>query len=145
MVSIRPLARLIENTNGKLTEITIHYTTYDRDDITYNDNNNIIIQNICKKCPILEYLKLPLIARYVLELEKLLINCQYLKGLHIIIMIDDIGNLFKILARSSPNSLFKFKFDLFYQEVEIESLKLFFDNWKGRHPMWLQFKYICMF
>ncbi|GBC13315.2 hypothetical protein GLOIN_2v1879650 [Rhizophagus irregularis DAOM 181602=DAOM 197198] len=121
-VSIKPLARLIENTSGYLTEFTIN----NEGDNTLN--NRIIIQAICKN---LKYLKLSLRSANILELEKLLINCQYLEGLYIL-KIDaiDWGNLFEILAKSSPSSLFKFKFCFSCTKVEIESLKLFFDNWK---------------
>ncbi|PKY39468.1 hypothetical protein RhiirA4_452660 [Rhizophagus irregularis] len=88
-VSVKPLARLIENTSGLGGNIL---------------NNRIIIQAICKKCPNLKYLKLSLRSANILELEKLLINCQYLEGLYIL-KIDaiDWGNLFEILAKSSPN------------------------------------------
>uniref|UniRef100_U9TZP7 Uncharacterized protein n=1 Tax=Rhizophagus irregularis (strain DAOM 181602 / DAOM 197198 / MUCL 43194) TaxID=747089 RepID=U9TZP7_RHIID len=94
-VSIKPLARLIENTSGYLTEFTIN----NEGDNTLN--NRIIIQAICKN---LKYLKLSLRSANILELEKLLINCQYLEGLYIL-KIDaiDWGNLFEILAKSSPN------------------------------------------
>ncbi|CAB5214969.1 unnamed protein product [Rhizophagus irregularis] len=121
-VSIKPLARLIENTSGYLTEFTIN------NEGGNTLNNRIIIQAICKN---LKYLKLSLRSANILELEKLLINCQYLEGLYIL-KIDaiDWGNLFEILAKSSPSSLFKFKFCFSCTKVEIESLKLFFDNWK---------------
>ncbi|PKY49193.1 hypothetical protein RhiirA4_465061 [Rhizophagus irregularis] len=48
-------------------------------------------------------------------------------------------NLFKILVRSSPKSLYKFKI-YFNREFgpNSETLKSFFDNWKDRHPMILQ-------
>ena len=45
--------------------------------------------------------------------------------------------LFKVLTKSSPASLFRFKFD-YNKSIKMDSLKLFFDNWKGRHPMLLQ-------
>jgi hypothetical protein len=35
--------------------------------------------------------------------------------------------------------LFKFKFDNIYDNIEQDSLKSFFDNWKGKHPLLLQF------
>ncbi|PKY13224.1 hypothetical protein RhiirB3_424998 [Rhizophagus irregularis] len=94
-VSIKPLARLIENTSGYLTEFTIN------NEGGNTLNNRIIIQAICKN---LKYLKLSLRSANILELEKLLINCQYLEGLYIL-KIDaiDWGNLFEILAKSSPN------------------------------------------
>ncbi|RIA86291.1 hypothetical protein C1645_829474, partial [Glomus cerebriforme] len=42
---------------------------------------------------------------------------------------------------SSPNSLFKFKFTSIegrqLRQLNLESLKLFFDNWKDRHPILL--------
>ena len=41
------------------------------------------------------------------------------------------NNYFKILTELSPPSLFKFIFTW-------TMMKLFFDNWKGRHPMQLQ-------
>src|SRR6266496_4190624 len=43
-----------------------------------------------------------------------------------------------ILAKSSPPTLFKFKFFLNFREHQLELLKVFFDNWKGRSPMLLQ-------
>ncbi|GBC30891.2 hypothetical protein GLOIN_2v1881647 [Rhizophagus irregularis DAOM 181602=DAOM 197198] len=45
----------------------------------------------------------------------------------------------RIDAKSSPINLFKFKFKFRYRPVKLESLKSFFDNWKGRHPMYLHF------
>ncbi len=78
----------------------------------------------------------------ILELNQLLINCQYLCELYILVDLygDRINwsNLFNILTKSSPTSLFKFKFQFDDVGPELESLKLFFDNWKGRHPMLLQ-------
>ncbi|RIA88514.1 hypothetical protein C1645_826245 [Glomus cerebriforme] len=50
-------------------------------------------------------------------------------------MTVDWSKFFEILTKSSPTSLFKFKF---YKSAEIESFKTFFDNWKDRQPMLLQ-------
>ena len=73
-------------------------------------------------------------------MEKLLINCQCLDGLVIGFNMYNWNNLFKILTRSSPTGLFKFKFSFSeYAIPNSESLKSFFDGWKGRHPMLLQF------
>ena len=78
----------------------------------------------------------------ILELKKLLINCQYLNGL----VIGSYCKKFnwdyffesEILTVLSPPSLYKFKFICNgYKLIELESLKLFFDNWMGRHPMLL--------
>ncbi|GES74555.1 hypothetical protein GLOIN_2v1530028 [Rhizophagus clarus] len=92
-----------------------------------------------------------LTSNNISELERLLIKCHYLNGLFI---TNDIGfnwdKLFCVLARSSPIHLFKFKFSnatTNYTVKEkpvpaapnLESLKLFFDKWKDRHPMLLQF------
>ena len=74
----------------------------------------------------------------ILELENLLINCQYLDGLYIMISSDEYDDFFRVLAKSSPVGLFKFKFRYHYNVIKLESLKLFFDNWKGKHPMSLQ-------
>jgi hypothetical protein len=59
------------------------------------------------------------------------------------------NKLFEILMRSAPTSLFRFKFDFNSSSNRLnsnsnnssnimKSLELFFDNWKGRHPMLLQ-------
>src|SRR5437764_211057 len=66
-------------------------------------------------------------------------NCQYLNGLCLVFSIYsefDWDKLFLILTRSSPISLYRFKFNISPKiPIELESLKLFFDNWRGRHPM----------
>ena len=52
-----------------------------------------------------------------------------------------IGKIYPIelLAKSSPPDLFKFKFCFnWLTSPHLNSLKLFFDNWKGRHPMLIQ-------
>jgi hypothetical protein len=72
----------------------------------------------------------------ILEFEKLLCNCQHLDGLYII-NNKNVDHLLKILTKSSPNSLFKFK--IFSDPLfELKSLKLFLNSWEGRHPMLLQ-------
>jgi hypothetical protein len=130
VVPINILASLIEKTKGDLKEIRIRY-------IDPNDTNNKrLIQAIYQNCPKLKYLELS-IGNSISEFEKLLINCKYLDGLYIIMEDTDWEGLFEVLTRSSPTSLFKFKF-YFYLPPKSEALKLFFDNWKCRHPMLLQ-------
>ncbi|RIA92269.1 hypothetical protein C1645_874901 [Glomus cerebriforme] len=136
-IPINFLLSLIENTNGSLIEIKIDNLSYD------NINNNRIIQAIYQNCSNLKYLKLSLRNNDIKEFENLLINCQYLDELFIPVnSMDDTfywDNLFNILTKSSPTSLFKFKFSFKYNRaIKLESLKLFFDNWKGRHPILLQ-------
>jgi hypothetical protein len=135
-IPVEKLASLIENTSGHLIKISI-------DCIFYEDiNNKRIIQAIYKKCPKLEYLKLNLISSNIKEFEKLLIHCQYLD--EIFISIDNLfepKELFEILSKSSPISLFKFKFSNLFIPDKLDSLNQFLDNWKGRHPMFLQFNY----
>ncbi|PKK69532.1 hypothetical protein RhiirC2_850642 [Rhizophagus irregularis] len=128
------LVPLIENTDGYLNEIAIY-------DIKYNDIDcKRIIQAIYTKCPNLKYLKLNLSNYAIFELEKLLINCQYLTGLFIIKSgIFNWDTCFEILSKSSPIGLYKFKFGYFCNNIESKSFKSFFDNWKGRYPMLLQF------
>jgi hypothetical protein len=136
-VPLRILINLIENTNGYLNEISIDYIFHDE------SSNRKIIQAIYKKCPNLINLKLLIKNNNISELEKLLINCRYLSGLCIVVSIFgefDWDRLFLILSRSSPISLFKFKFNISPKiPIKIETLKLFFDNWEGRHPMSLGF------
>jgi hypothetical protein len=71
----------------------------------------------------------------------LLISCQNLNGLYIF-NIDNQDHtfywdkLFDILAKSLTTRLFKFKF---YTGInELPNFISFFDNWKGRQPMFLQ-------
>ncbi|RIA95088.1 hypothetical protein C1645_817206 [Glomus cerebriforme] len=133
-IPINVLASLIENTNGNLIEIKIDYVSHDE------INNKRIIQAIYQNCPYLEYLKLSLRNRNIIEFEKLLVNCKYLNEFLIDRLTSefDWDNLFKVLTKSSPNRLFKFKFYSFILP-SLDSLKLFFDNWEGKHPMLLQF------
>ncbi|RIA85197.1 hypothetical protein C1645_831161 [Glomus cerebriforme] len=126
------LTSLIENTKGKLIEISILYEGID---------NKKLIQSIYQNCSNLKYLKLSFNNDNILELENLLIKCQNLNGL--VIFTDELDEpdwdkLFKILTNSSPSSLFKFKLSFIWSFKLLESLNLFFDNWKGRHPMLLQ-------
>ncbi|RIA80597.1 hypothetical protein C1645_838419 [Glomus cerebriforme] len=135
-VSIKDLTNLIENTSGYLTVIKIN-----RGD--YNEvNNKRIIQVIYQNCPKLKCLKLEIMNDNILELNQLSINCQYLNELYILDYYYgwvnfDWNNTFEILTKSSPINLFKFGFSKF-SLPDLESLKLFFDNWKGRHPMILK-------
>jgi hypothetical protein len=126
------LINTIKSTSGYLTEIAIDRISY--------DNRNI--QAIYAKCPNLKYLKIKLTLDNILEFENLLINCQYLDGLFIVGKYSYYWySLCEILARSSPNSLFKFKFKSSIDCFEHEYLKLFLDNWKKRcpsHPMEIQ-------
>ncbi|RIA92264.1 hypothetical protein C1645_820952 [Glomus cerebriforme] len=134
---IKSLASLIENTSGSLVEIKIDYISHD------GISNKRIIQAIYKNCPNLKYLKLVFINNNILELKNLLIRCQHLNGLFFMASnwsTFDWDSLFTILTESSPTSLFKFKFSICSGKlIDLESLKLFFDNWKGRRPMLLQF------
>src|SRR5438045_9403580 len=75
------LTSLIENTKGNLIEINI-FSTYFGD---LGDLDKIrLIQAIYKNCPNLKYLKQLFSNDNFSELEKLLINCQYLNLLFII-------------------------------------------------------------
>jgi hypothetical protein len=125
------LTDLIENTNGTLLEIE-----------NVKADNKGLIQAIYRSCPNLKYLKLLLSNSNIMEFETLLIKCQYLNELYIIVDSSqfDWDKLFDILTKSSSTSLFKFKFDSLPTFV---SLKLFFDNWKGRQPMFLQIITYC--
>ncbi|PKY50776.1 hypothetical protein RhiirA4_467422 [Rhizophagus irregularis] len=132
------LASLIENTKGNLIEISI---IYDQSD----DDEGRLIHAIYQNCPNLNYLKLSLFSENFSEFENLLINCQILNGLEIFCVHDNQINwkiLFEILTRSTPISLFKFKFiySTFnsYLNIDLESLNLFLDNWKDRSSMLLQ-------
>ncbi|GBB87646.1 hypothetical protein RclHR1_01410029 [Rhizophagus clarus] len=133
------LISLIKNSGGNLIEISITYSVpYS---ISYPDIDIIreIIQAIYQSCPNLTYLELPYKNGNVLNLEELLIMCQNLKVLGICYHTEyefmDWDSLFSMLATSSPISLRKFIFIFPVNRPELESLKLFFDNWEGRHSM----------
>jgi hypothetical protein len=72
------------------------------------------------------------------EFENLLINCQFLNGLIINTHNNqfNLDELFQILTKSSPSSLYKFKFDS--KKFKLEDIKSFFNNWKNRKPMLLK-------
>ncbi|GBC45424.2 hypothetical protein RhiirA1_454357 [Rhizophagus irregularis] len=135
-VTPKVLANLIENTKGNLTEISVLYS--DR-----YDNSEMFIQAIYQNCPNLKYFHLSLINNsnsLISEFENLLISCQFLSGL-VINVYDEYYNKFSwdnlllILAKSSPISLFKFKF---FSSTIIKlfgGMVLFFDNWKDRNPI----------
>ncbi|GBC03278.1 hypothetical protein RclHR1_05050003 [Rhizophagus clarus] len=129
-VPINVITSLIEKTNGHLNEIRIDFVGHDI------INNKRLIQAIYQNCPNLNYLELLIMNSNISEFEKLLIKCKYLDGLFIITYNINWVDLFKILTRSSPSSLYKFKF-YFSMAPNSESLRFFFDNWKGRHPMLL--------
>ncbi|PKK68582.1 hypothetical protein RhiirC2_782083 [Rhizophagus irregularis] len=134
-ISTENLVIIIECTKGYLTEISIN---------KFIGKNNRYIKSIYQNCPNLRYLKLPLIDDEVSELEILLTKCKCLVELFIIETyygqnsLLGLDELLEILAKSSPTSLFKFKFYFKYVVSRLETFKLFLDNWKGRHPMLLQ-------
>ncbi|RGB43444.1 hypothetical protein C1646_749840 [Rhizophagus diaphanus] len=130
------IVNLIENTTGNLSEISI------RCDIgTYYFDYKILIQAIYQNCPNIRYLKLSLNRNLSIpEFENLLINCQFLNELIIINMCKDFkfcwDKLFQVLAKSSPISLFKFKF---YSKVfKLKDIESFFSSWKNRNPILLK-------
>jgi hypothetical protein len=138
-INIESLTSLIENSGENLTQLKINYAYY----LVYEINVKIIIQTIYQNCPNLMYLNLLYKIDNVLELEKLLIKCQHLNRLKFHFDSMDVtmdwDNLFKILATSSPPSLFKLIFNYPTKKPELESLNLFFVNWEGRQPVSLKF------
>ncbi|RGB30082.1 hypothetical protein C1646_818098 [Rhizophagus diaphanus] len=133
-VPIETLTSIIKNTSGLLSEIKIDYISHDE------ISNRNLIQAIYQNCQNIKYLKLLIRNRNILELETLLINCQHLNGLFIIVNDYDKcywDKLFEILTKSSSTNLFKFKF-YSHGLPRLESLKSFFDRWRGRQPMLLQ-------
>ncbi|RIA99782.1 hypothetical protein C1645_811153 [Glomus cerebriforme] len=140
-VPIKVLTSLIKNTSGYLTVIKINNGDHN------NIENKRIIQVIYQNCPKLKSLKLAFMNSNILELEQLLINCQYLYELHFVeyslLIRDGINwdNVFEILTKSSPASLFEFIF-YFNFLPGCDSLKLFLKNWKGRHPMIIKLSYL---
>ncbi|RIA82699.1 hypothetical protein C1645_834974 [Glomus cerebriforme] len=141
-VPIQVLTSLIKNTSGTLIEIKINYISHDV------AGNKRIIQTIYQKCPNLRFLLLLIRNNNIAELKNLLINCQHLEGLCILAdnsqiysfnesLLFNWNSLFNILVRSSPTSLFKFKF-CFQDVPKMKYLNLFFYKWKSKHPMLLQ-------
>src|SRR6266536_3406244 len=89
-IPVNSLTSLIKNTKGSLIDIEIS------DQNHLIAENKIIIQAIYHNCPNLKYLTLSITNANILELEKLLINCQYLNGLQILNqdLMFDWDNLF---------------------------------------------------
>ncbi|RIA81862.1 hypothetical protein C1645_836272 [Glomus cerebriforme] len=116
--SIRDLINLIKNTNGYLTVIKINSN--------YNEiNDKLIIQAIYNNCPKLKELRLRVNYNNILDLEQLLINCQYLNKLHIYdCNFFDWNNAFEILTKLSPTGLYRFKLSGIFSP-SFESLNYF--------------------
>ncbi|PKC70758.1 hypothetical protein RhiirA1_532484 [Rhizophagus irregularis] len=139
---VRPiiLTNLIENIKGNLTEISVLYDYH-------GDDSKMFIQAIYRKCPNLRYLRLSLllfrnIELLISEYESLLSNSRYLNGLIIDIYTGyntefKWNEFFMILAKSSPISLFKFKFSS-NKLIQLKDIKLFFDNWENRNSIILE-------
>ncbi|GBC11263.2 hypothetical protein GLOIN_2v1867143 [Rhizophagus irregularis DAOM 181602=DAOM 197198] len=119
------LVPLIENTDGYLNEIAIY-------DIKYNDIDcKRIIQAIYTKCPNLKYLKLNLSNYAIFELEKLLINCQYLTGLFIIKSgIFNWDTCFEILSKSSP--IGRYPMLLQFSQLNLKNYNSLIEKYKKR-------------
>ncbi|CAI2163998.1 14802_t:CDS:1 [Funneliformis geosporum] len=130
--------KIIEKTNGCLWKI----------DITNDMNERIDHENFIKiiyhHCPNIKFINILIHEnKNLFELEQLLLNCQYLEG--IVIESPPIyrsqnerinGNeLLEIITRSAPIGLHKIKV---YKNLEISlnSLITFFENWKGRIPLY---------
>ncbi|PKY56026.1 hypothetical protein RhiirA4_475990 [Rhizophagus irregularis] len=130
-ISSNILTNIIENTKGHLIEITILHQTED---------DGKLIQKIYQNCPKLNYLKLSLYNSDISEFQNLLKNCQFLIGLEIVDVSVEWNELFDVLGKFSPPSLFKFKFsaEYFIWEHKLESLKSFLDTWNDRPSMLLQ-------
>ncbi|RGB43399.1 hypothetical protein C1646_680884, partial [Rhizophagus diaphanus] len=126
---------LIESTTRNLSEISIHCDNF----IHYVDCK-MFIQAIYQNCPNIKYLKLSLDRHLLIpEFENLLISCQFLNGLIINVCEDyefSWDKLFQILAKSSPISLFKFKF---YSKIfKLKDIESFFSSWTNRNPILLK-------
>ncbi|PKC01066.1 hypothetical protein RhiirA5_427294 [Rhizophagus irregularis] len=143
-IPINYLINLIESSGRNLIKIYYHHN---HDAVTVIDDKKFI-QAIYQNCPDLMYLEFLYKNKNNIDFEKLLINCQHLKRLDFCIYfyynVDhkrySWDNLFNILAKSSPPSLFEFAFKYTNDNPKLESLRLFFDNWEGRHPISLKFK-----
>jgi hypothetical protein len=125
---------LIKSTTESLSEISIRC-----DDVKHYDGYEMLIQAIYQNCPNIKYLKLILNGNLLIsEFENLLINCQFLNGLIINTHNNQFSwdGLFQVLTKSSPSSLYKFKF--FSNTFKLEDIKSFFDNWENRNPILLK-------
>ncbi|EXX66823.1 hypothetical protein GLOIN_2v1787517 [Rhizophagus irregularis DAOM 181602=DAOM 197198] len=140
-IPINCLTNLIISSGRQLTKICYHYK-----DVF---SNKLLIRAIYQNCPNLIYLELLYRNKIILDLEKLLINCRYLKRIDFNIyhykelrgyLYVRWHQLFCTLAVSSPPSLFEFVFKYTDENPEFICLKYLFDSWKGRHPISLKFK-----
>ncbi|CAB5369731.1 unnamed protein product [Rhizophagus irregularis] len=106
-----------------------------------NDKFLSILTKVCKS---IKVLKLNIYGPdYNDGIVKLGFYCYYRENLFCQTEIQkyiEWDNLFNILAISSPLGLFEFNFKGTNEKPELESLKPFFDNWEGRHPIILKFQ-----
>ncbi|GET04877.1 hypothetical protein GLOIN_2v1764020 [Rhizophagus clarus] len=136
---------IIENSGGHIKKILLK--PYEFDDYIDIDNlfddSLILIRNVYKNCPSIEYLSLlfPPSKDHLNELEKLLKICQNLKSLLIVIadcscedysekIFENGENLLKTLNNSSSPNIKEIRFcgdSLFSLEV----LEEFLGKWKG--------------
>ncbi|CAG8648253.1 10602_t:CDS:2 [Funneliformis caledonium] len=130
--------KIIEKTNGYLWKIDITNDMHEK-----IDHENFI-KIIYQHCPNIKLINILIHEnKNLLELEQLLLNCQYLEGIviespPIYRSLDERINgneLLEIITRSAPIGLHKIKV---YKNLEISlnSLITFFDNWRGRMPLY---------
>jgi hypothetical protein len=135
---------IIENSGGHLKKISLKPYDSIYYEGGFSEVSLTFIHKIYENCPLIEYLSLPFLPskNHLIEFEKLLQVCQNLKSLILITsnyyireiyegMLENRGEILKILVRSAPTNLREIRFfDEF--DVSLEALEEFLEKWRDR-------------
>ncbi|RIA94117.1 hypothetical protein C1645_818498 [Glomus cerebriforme] len=127
-IPLRVAANIIKNTNGNIWKIKIRTSKF--------NHSKEYIQSIYKYCPNIKITSVLLNNRNLDELKNLFINCIHLEALDVIVINengryeDNYEKFLDLLVKFAPITLYKLHINPFFYSKQ--SLKLFFNNWKGR-------------
>ncbi|RIA81262.1 hypothetical protein C1645_837297 [Glomus cerebriforme] len=131
-IPLRIITNIIQNTGGNLWRIKIRITDFD----CSKEYNSAIY----KYCPYIKYSSIILDNQNLDELKDVLIRCKHLEALDVIVDYNkhyygDHDKFLDLLIKLAPDGLYKFHMN--WEIFNIESLQLFFNNWKGRKTLQL--------
>ncbi|CAG8721403.1 6671_t:CDS:1, partial [Funneliformis mosseae] len=113
---------------------------------TFNDElAGEYLRTVYEHCPNIKSLSLGVISEFATEFENLLMKCYrlrkiFIQGLTIanIFVSTDLSLLFDILVEIAPDSLHEISI-VYRNNVSKDDLEAFFENWRGREPIILNF------
>ncbi|PKK63581.1 hypothetical protein RhiirC2_788697 [Rhizophagus irregularis] len=123
-IPLHIVIKIIQNTNGNLYKIKIRYPDCDQAE-EYN-------RTIHKYCPNIKYVTIFLNRSNTLkELKNILIKCQHLEAIDMDEYIEHkyLNKFLDLLIKLAPLTLYKIHIHNEFENFNIKSLKLFFNNW----------------